>query len=235
MNKLKVFTNEEFGKVRTAYLNNGIYFVGKDIAEILGYTNTAKAIRDHIDDEDKLTERIVLSGQNREVIFINESGLYSLILSSNMPNAKTFKHWVTSEVLPSVRKNGGYISGQETDSPEMIVAKALVVAQNIIQKHERKLAELTPKAEYFDDLVERNLLTNFRDTAKELHIKQKGFVTWLLEKHYIYRDGRGKLKPYQTYVDKGYFELKEFVRGDFSDIQTLITPRGREAFRLLCK
>ena len=108
MNDLQIFSNEEFGQVRTVTINEEVWFVGKDVADILEYTNTAKAIRDHIDEEDKLTERIVLSGQNREVIFINESGLYSLILSSKMPNARKFKRWVTSEVLPAIRKTGHY-------------------------------------------------------------------------------------------------------------------------------
>ena len=108
MNELQFFNSEEFGEIRTVTIDNEPWFVGKDVADILEYTNTAKAIRDHVDDEDKLTERIVLSGQNREAIFINESGLYSLILSSKMPNAKKFKHWVTSEVLPAIRKTGSY-------------------------------------------------------------------------------------------------------------------------------
>ena len=108
MNELQIFNSEEFGEIRTVTIDVEPWFVGKDVADILEYTNTAKAIRDHVDDEDKLTERIVLSGQNREVIFINESGLYSLILSSKMPNAKKFKHWVTSEVLPAIRKTGSY-------------------------------------------------------------------------------------------------------------------------------
>lgn len=108
MSNLQIFNNEEFGTIRTLVINNETWFVGKDIADVLEYTNTAKAIRDHIDDEDKLTERIVLSGQNREVIFINESGLYSLILSSKMSNAKKFKRWITSEVLPTIRKTGHY-------------------------------------------------------------------------------------------------------------------------------
>lgn len=108
MNNLTVFKNKQFGEVRVIEQNGEPWFLGKDVAEILGYANTPKAIRDHVDDEDKLTERIVLSGQNREVIFINESGLYGLILSSKMPNAKKFKHWVTSEVLPAIRKTGSY-------------------------------------------------------------------------------------------------------------------------------
>ena len=119
--ELESFKSEEFGSVRTATINGDVMFVGKDAAGILGYTNTPKAVRDHVDEEDKLTERIVLSGQNREVIFINESGLYSLILSSKMPNAKRFKHWVTAEVLPQIRKHGMYAVDELIDNPEMAV------------------------------------------------------------------------------------------------------------------
>lgn len=116
--ELQVFNNAEFGSVRTTTVNGEVMFVGKDVADVLGYTNTAKAIRDHVDDEDKLTERIVLSGQNREAIFINESGLYSLILSSKMPNAKKFKRWVTSEVLPAIRKHGMYAVDDVLNNPD---------------------------------------------------------------------------------------------------------------------
>lgn len=104
MNEMKVFNNPEFGNIRTIQKANDVYFLGKDVADILGYSNTAKAIRDHVDDDDKLTEQIVLSGQNREVIIINESGLFSLILSSKLDSAKRFKHWVTSEVIPLIQK-----------------------------------------------------------------------------------------------------------------------------------
>ena len=108
MNNLQIFNSPDFGQIRTIQKNGEPCFVGKDVAEILGYSNTPKAIRDHVDDEDKLTERIVLSGQNREMTIINESGLYSLILSSKMPKAKEFKRWVTSEVIPAIRKTGKY-------------------------------------------------------------------------------------------------------------------------------
>lgn len=101
-------SESNFGLVRTIVKNDEVWFIAKDVAETLGYSNTQKAIRDHVDEDDKLTERIVLSGQNREVIIINESGLYSLVLSSKLPSAKKFKRWVTSEVLPSIRKHGGY-------------------------------------------------------------------------------------------------------------------------------
>lgn len=99
------FQNEKFGQVRGIMIGNEPYFVGKDVAEALGYTNPQKAIRDHVNDEDKLTERFVQSGQNRNMIVINESGFYSLVLSSKLPTAKQFKKWVTSEVLPSNRKS----------------------------------------------------------------------------------------------------------------------------------
>lgn len=119
--ELQVFNSTEFGSVRTTTLNGEIMFVGKDVADILGYINTPKAIRDHVDEEDKLTERIVLSGQNREVIFINESGLYSLILSSKMPNAKKFKRWVTSEVLPAIRKHGVFAVDEVLANPDILI------------------------------------------------------------------------------------------------------------------
>ena len=106
--KNQIFKNEEFGQIRTCEVNGETYFVGKDVASALGYTNTMKAIRDHVDEEDKLGERIVLSGQNRQATVINESGLYSLILSSKLESARRFKRWVTSEVLPAIRRNGRF-------------------------------------------------------------------------------------------------------------------------------
>ena len=116
MNELKIFSNPDFGQLRTLIKNNETWFVGKDAAEILGYSNTQKAIRDHVDTEDKLTERFVLSGQNREAVVVNESGLYSLVLSSKLPNVKKFKRWVTSEVLPSIRKHGMYTTAQTIET-----------------------------------------------------------------------------------------------------------------------
>ena len=137
MNELQIFNSEEFGEIRTVTIDGEPWFVGKDVADILEYTNTAKAIRDHVDDEDKLTERIVLSGQNREVIFINESGLYSLILSSKMPNAKKFKHWVTSEVLPAIRKTGSY--QMQNLSTEM---KAILMHDEKLVKIDQRVSNL---------------------------------------------------------------------------------------------
>lgn len=236
MNNLQIFNSAEFGEIRTVTIDGEPWFVGKDVAEILGYERTTKAIRDHVDDED--IDEIPIQdsiGRMQNTPFINESGLYSLILSSKLPSAKTFKHWVTSEVLPSIRSNGGYIANQENLTPEQIVANALIVAQNIITQKDKQIEEMKPKADYFDELVDRNLLTNFRDTAKEFGVKESYFINWLLEKNYIYRDCKGKLQPYAASMDKGLFEIKEFSSrySNHAGTQTLVTPRGRETFRLL--
>ena len=137
MEQLKIFENEEFGSIRTVTKDGEVWFVGKDVADILEYANTAKAIRDHVDDEDKLTERIVLSGQNREVICINESGLYGLILSSKLPSARKFKRWVTSEVLPAIRKTGSY--DMDEYSPEM---KAILMHDKKLVKIDNRVTDL---------------------------------------------------------------------------------------------
>lgn len=131
MKDLMIFKNEEFGEIRSLEINNEPWFVGNEIAAILGYKNTRDALLKHVDIEDKISDVAIYDGsQNRNMIVINESGLYSLIMSSKLPNAKKFKRWVTSEVLPSIRKNGGYISGQENLSDNELMARALMVAQN---------------------------------------------------------------------------------------------------------
>lgn len=248
MGELQIFKNDEFGEIRTVEISGEPWFVGKDVAEILGYTNPRKAIGDHIDADDKGVTKCDTLGGSQELTIINESGLYSLILSSKLPNAKAFKKWVTSEVLPSIRKHGGYISGQAEMSPEELMARALQVAQKTLEEREARISLLTaensvltvekqmlqPKADYFDELVDRNLLTNFRETAKQLSIKQNDFVNFLLEKKYVYRDKRGKLMPYAD-RNTGLFEIKECFneKTQWCGTQTLITPKGRETFRLL--
>lgn len=234
MNELKIFKNEEFGQIRTKEIEGKPYFVGGDIATALGYGNPRDAIGSHVDDDDKLLSEIPTQSGRRRMICINESGLYSLILGSTLPNAKKFKRWITSEVIPSIRQNGGYIANQDNLTPEQIVANALVVAQNIIANKDKQIEVMQPKADYFDALVERNLLTNFRDTAKELGIGERVFITFLIEHKYVYRDQKNKLRPYSD-KNKGLFELKEYNArySEHAGLQTLITPKGRETFRLL--
>lgn len=239
---IRTFQNSDFGSIRTLTINDEPWFVGKDVAQALGYGDTDQALRKHVDAEDKLTRQIDGSGQGRNMTLINESGLYSLILSSKLPTAKQFKRWVTSEVLPSIRKHGGYIAGQNEMSADELMAKALMVAQKTLAEREARISALTvenqimaPKAAYFDELVDRNLLTGLRETAKELCIPQNKFISYLLEKKYLYRNQKGKLMPYQTHVDDGIFELKECYndKTQWGGTQTMVTPKGRETFRLL--
>lgn len=243
MTDIQIFNNPQFGEVRAVTIDNEPWFVGKDVAERLGYSDSAKAIRVHVDAEDKGVDEMATPGGRQQLTIINESGLYSLVLSSKLPTAKAFKRWITSEVIPSIRKNGGYINGQDQLSPEELMARALVVAQQTLADRERRISELTvtnqimqPKAEYFDQIVDRNLLTNFRETAKQLGIKEKTFIQFLIDHKYLYRDKRGKLMPYAD-KNNGLFEVKECFndKTQWSGTQTLITPKGRETFRLLCQ
>lgn len=142
-NGMKVFKHPQFGNLTVIKkADDELWFIGKEVAEKLGYNDTDQAIRKRVFDEDKLTRRFDGSGQNRKMTIINESGLYSLILSSKLPSAKEFKHWVTSEVLPSIRKNGAYIRNQENMTPAEIVARGLIAAQNIINEREKEIAIL---------------------------------------------------------------------------------------------
>ena len=244
MNELKIFSNSDFGEVRTLSIDGEPWFVGKDVADILGYTNPRDALAKHVDDEDKNTVAICDGTPgNPNTTVINESGLYSLVLSSKLPTAKKFKRWVTAEVLPAIRKNGGYIAGQEAMSPEELMAKALMVAQKTIADRDARISALQvevavaqPKAAYFDELVDRNLLTGIRETAKELGIKQKVFVDFLLNKKYLHRSKSGKLTPTAGRGD-GLFEMKECFneKTSWAGTQVMVTPKGRETFRLLCQ
>lgn len=242
INKLEIFKNEEFGEVRVLEINNEPWFVGKDVAEILGYSNSRKALLDHVDVEDKGVTKCDTLGGQQELAVINESGLYSLILSSKLPMAKRFKKWVTSSILPTIRKTGGYVSNEEAFISTYLPfasedTKALFSSTlKTIREQNEAIKELQPKADYFDELVERNMLTNLRDTAKELKIAPGTFNNYLIENGYLYRNSKGQLKPYQTKVEKGLFELKEFTnKNGYADTQTLVTPKGRETFRLLVK
>jgi prophage antirepressor-like protein len=241
MNNIQIFKYEN-NDVRTVEMNGEPWFVLKDVCGVLGLSNhkvTAQRLdRDEVS-QTYLTDSI---GRKQETTVINESGLYSVILRSDKPEAKPFRKWVTSEVLPSIRKNGGYIAGQEQLSPEELMAKALLVANKTLAEREARISELTvqntimlPKAQYFDELVDRNTLTNFRETAKELGISEKAFIRFLIDKKYIFRNQRGKLMPYADRSD-GLFEVKECYneKTNWSGIQTLVTPKGRETFRLLC-
>lgn len=255
MTNLQVFNNPEFGDIRTTIIEGEPWFVGKDVAEALGYERTADAIKAHVEEEDremlKVGQSPTLNVPNRGVTIINESGLYSLIISSKMPSARKFRRWITSEVLPSIRKQGGYIAEQEEMSSEELMARALEVARKVLADRETRIKTqeaqistlavdkqiMQPKAEYFDDLVDRNLLSNFTEVAKELGVKRKDFIGFLLDQGYIYRDKKGNLMPRANEKAKGLFEVKQCSnqKTAWAGCQTLLTPKGVETFRLLCQ
>ena len=267
MNNLQIFNHPDFGAVRTVTIDDEPWFVGKDVAEKLGYQNSKDALISHVDEDDKrilqrseiatLENHIpkdalpvsFVSGDvpNRGLTIINESGLYSLVLSSKLPGAKEFKRWVTSEILPSIRKHGAYMA-PETLQAAILNPDTMIQLCQQLKNEQEKNRELSvtnsrltvenqimqPKAEYFDELVDRNLLTNFRETAKELECKPRKFVEFLIERKYIYRDKRGKLLPYENKND-GLFVIRECFneKTQWSGTQTMVTPKGRETFRLL--
>lgn len=254
MDELKIFENPEFGAVRTVEVDGEPWLVGKDVATALGYSNTKDALSTHVDDEDKrqgdgVTIRDSI-GREQHPTIINESGLYALVLRSKLPTARKFRRWVTSEVLPSVRKHGAYLTEETLEqailNPDIMIRLCTTLKEER-DKRKRLEAENTalvvenqimePKACYFDALVDRNLLTSFRDTAKQFGVKEQVFIKFLIDKKYIYRDRKGHLMPYAAGKNEGLFEVKESFndKTKWSGTQTLITPKGRETFRLLCQ
>lgn len=236
MNQLsQVFTYGET-QVRTIVQNGEIWFVAKDVCDVLDIANPSDALK-RLDDDERARFNL---GRQGETNVVNEAGLYNLVLGSRKPEAKQFKRWVTHEVLPTIRRTGGYVANEDmfintylpfADDQTKLMFRGVL---ETVRKQNEQIAAMKPKVEYFDALVDRNLLTNFRDTAKELQIKERFFIDWLLKHKFVYRDQKKKLKPYAAYVPE-LFELKEWERNGRADVQTLITPKGRETFRLLLK
>lgn len=236
MSQLQVFKFAD-NEVRTVEKDGQPWFVLKDVCDVLGLRSPD--VRQRLTDDVVTTHTVPDSlGRPNNATLINEDGLYDVILESRKPEARMFRKWITSEVLPTIRKTGGYVANDdlfiETYLPHADEGTKLMfraTLENVRRANER-IRVMQPKADYFDALVERNLLTNFRDTAKELKVKEREFIGWLLENGYLYRDAKGKLKPYAQHVPV-LFELKEWERNGKADTQTLVTPRGRETFRLL--
>lgn len=238
MNEVQLF-NFENHEVRSLLLNNEPWFVGKDVAEVLGYERADNAIRNHIDKEDKLMHQISASGQNRNMTIINESGLYSLVLSSKLPSAKKFKRWVTSEVLPALRKTGQYqvkeLSGSE------LMAKALIEAQSVLAAKDKQIEEMKPKVVFADAVATSHTSILVGELAKILKqngidMGQKRLFAWLREKGYlIKRQGTDYNMPTQKAMELGLFEIKEgsYVNGSGVNITTKtpkVTGKGQQYF-----
>lgn len=244
MNELQTF-NFHGSDIRTLEIEGEPWFILADVCKALELTNVS-VVAQTLDDDEKSKLNLGLSGGSTNCV--NEQGLYEVIFQSRKEEAKLFRKWIKTDVLPSIRKHGAYMTDRTLEeaitNPDFLIKLATELKE---EQQKRKALQVVnsqltvdnqimkPKADYFDDLVERNLLTNFRDTAKELKVGQKQFVNYLIEKKYLYRDNKGKLKPYANYKTNGLFELKEYVNqsSGHTDTQTLITPKGRETFRLL--
>ncbi|EFY03409.1 putative antirepressor [Streptococcus phage Javan119] len=248
--ELQIFKNEQFGEVRTADINGESFFNLKDCCKILEIKNSKDVVK-RLNPKGVVTTDLLTNGGTQQANFINESNFYKLVFQSRKPEAEKFADWVTSEVLPSIRKRGVYMTDKVaydiTHDKQALGDLLLMAGQQLKEKEviikglEAETSRLTvekaimqPKADYFDELVDRNLLTSFRETAKQFKVKERQFIQFLLDKKYIYRDRKGKLMPFAD-KNNGLFEVKESVneKTNWSGTQTLITPKGRETFRLL--
>lgn len=250
MNELKVFESVNFGSVRVVEVDGDPWFVGRDVANALGYANTRKAIYDHVDDEDKMYGVTIRDsiGRSQNPAFINESGLYSLVLSSKLQSAKQFKRWITSEVIPSIRKTGGYISTTHDMTDAEIMAKALIVAQRTIDDRDKRIRSLTeennsmkPKALFADAVASSETSILVGELAKLLkqngvEIGQNRLFSWLRENGYlIRRKGEDFNMPTQRAMELGLFKIREHtVSNSDGSVRitktTLVTGKGQVYF-----
>lgn len=237
MNDLQIFNNEEFGEVRTITKDDEPWFVGKDVCEAFGDTNYRRSLS-NIDDSDKGVSQIDTPGGKQNMVIINESGLYALLFQMQPQKAKgvsqnddlvqerieklhRFKHWVTSEVLPSIRKNGGYIAGQESLSDDELMAKALLVAQNkiaerdtLIFEQQRAIEQMKPQKIFAEAVATSHTSILIGDLAKlicqnGIQIGQKRLFEWMRQNGYLIKYGASRNMPMQKYIEQGLFEIKE--------------------------
>lgn len=248
MNELQIFNSPEFGQIRTVTIAGEPWLVGKDIATALGYTNTRKALNDHVDDEDKGVTKCDTLGGAQEMTIINESGLYSLVLSSKLPTAKKFKHWITSEVLPAIRRTGGYIADAETMTDAEIMSKALLIAKKTIENREQRIHSLEaetermkPKEIFADAVSASNSSILIGDLAKILHgngikIGRGRLFAWMREHGFLIKQkGTSYNMPTQRAMELGLFRVKEgsYVDGKGNNIitkTTKVTGKGQQYF-----
>ena len=250
MNELQIFKSQEFGQVRTVTIDGEPWFVAKDVAMALGYAKPENAVANHIDSEDKTSTLIQGSGSNykSKATLINESGLYSLVLSSKLPTAKKFKHWVTAEILPSIRRTGGYIANAETMTDAEIMSKALLIAKQTIENREQRIHSLEaetermkPKEIFADAVSASNSSILIGDLAKILHgngikIGRGRLFAWMREHGFLIKQkGTSYNMPTQRAMELGLFRVKEgsYVDGKGNNIitkTTKVTGKGQQYF-----
>ena len=236
--EIQVFKNDRFGEVRTMVINDEPWFVGKDVASVLGYVFPRRALYNHVDEEDKTTVLIQHPGSNykSKTMFINESGLYSLILSSKLPQAKEFKRWVTNEVLPQIRKTGGYIPLNDCEDGADIMARALMIAQRTIEQKDALLEMQKPKVRFAEAVTGSDGSILIGELAKL--ITQNGYeigrtrlFDWLRRNGYLFKNST---EPIQKWVEKGLFETKVSIihthHGEHEVLTTKVTGKGQRYF-----
>lgn len=236
MNNLQIFSNEEFGSVRTITKDSKTYFVGNDVARALGYSETAKAIRTHCKGVSEMD--IPTNGGVQTMKMITEGDIYRLVIKSQLPQAEKFESWVFDNVLPSIRKNGGYIAGQETMSDEELMAKALLVANNkikerdaIIERQQAKIESDKHKTIFADAVSASHTSILVGDLAKLIcqngvQIGQKRLFDWLRKNGYLIKNGLSRNMPTQRYVEQGLFEVKEStVQNPDGSVRITRTPK----------
>ena len=232
MNDLMVFNNVEFGEIRSMQIDGKIYFVGRDVASALGYSNPSKAVSTHCKHIRK--ETIDVSSQNgnahkarktQEVSLINEGDVYRLIVTSKLPSAEKFESWVFDEVLPTIRQTGGYIPVKESDSDEEILARALLIAQKTLEKKDKLIAEMTPKASWFDEFINSNGLYTSTQVAKLFGYKSAQELNKKLnEMKIIYKQNKSWV-PYSN-VDTTWFKLLVGAKNEHNYSSLKFTPKG---------
>ncbi|MER2108222.1 MAG: phage antirepressor KilAC domain-containing protein [Solibacillus sp.] len=213
MNELKIFSAAEFGQIRTTEINGQPYFMASDVAGALGYAKPNNAIAAHC--KSALKRGIATKqGNMTEAVFIPESDVYRLVIKSKLPGAERFEAWIMEEVLPSIRKTGGYIAGQETMSDSELIAKALIVAQRQIEERNKQIAQMQPKALFADAVAASHSSILIGDLAKLIcqngvEIGQKRLFAWMRDNGYLIKAGESRNMPMQRYVEQGLFEIKE--------------------------
>ena len=219
------------GEDRVAGTSEEPLFCLADICKVLGLR--VDAVQSRLSDAPIRIGVTDSLGREQQMNFVNEKNLYKVIMRSDKPQAEPFQDWVCGEVLPSIRKTGEYSVKPALPKTYLEALKELVV---VVEANEMLTLEnktMKPKAEYFDNLVERNMLTNIRDTAKQIGVKEKEFIQFLIEGKYMYRDKKKQLRPYAEHVPS-LFNIKDYENNGHAGQQTLITPKGKETFRLLC-
>ena len=235
-NKLMTFENAAFGKIRTLTIDGEPWFVAVDVCKALQIANSRDALT-RIDDDEKGVVLTDTLGGKQEVTIVNEPGLYTLVLSSRKPEARAFKRWITHEVIPAIRKYGGYMTKslleQVLENPNLIYefARRMLSEQQKNERLRQELDRAKPKADYYDAFIHPESCTNIRATAKELKVPEKMFTAFLIRKRYLYRAPSGSLMPYAKAADDGLFFVKDYIAvNGHQGVYTLVTPKGKALF-----